>query len=88
MLVLEARFHPVPEEPQSAVVVGHVVWTDEIDEQPQVQPSRALMADGSLATLLSKLQYLVAVSSPGSFQRLQRLRSKFWSFVDVRPQGR
>lgn len=87
MLVLEARFHPIPDEPQNVVVVGHVVWEDEVDERPQVQPSRALMADRSRSTLLSKLQYLVAVTSPGSFRRLQRLPSKFWSFVDVPVQG-
>jgi len=65
------------------VVVGHVVWSDTSDDHPVVQPSFSLMSQATPATLLSKLQYLVAVSSPDSFGRLQGLRSQFWSFVDV-----
>jgi hypothetical protein len=35
--------------------------------------------------VLSKLQYLVGVSGPDSFERLQSLRSDYWSFVPIAP---
>lgn len=83
VLVLEARFHPEPDDPSLMVVVGHVVWFDASDEHPVVQPSWSLMEQPAPATMLSKLQYLVATASPDSFGRLQGLRSRFWSFVNV-----
>ena len=48
-----------------------------------VQPSLALMMEPGPATMLSKLQYLVELTSPDSFRRLQALQSGFWSFVEV-----
>ena len=50
---------------------------------PVVQPSSALLSRAEPATLLSKLQYLVALNGAASFERLQVLRSQFWSFVEV-----
>ena len=35
------------------------------------------------ATLLSKVQYLVSISAHESFERLQVLRSQFWTFVEI-----
>ena len=85
MLVLHARFHPGVGERAPAVVVGHIVWADGEGAHPIVPPSLSLMKHESPATLLSKLQYLVATASPDSFKRLQALHSLFWSFVDVSP---
>lgn len=82
MRVLEARFHPRQKGGGDFLVVGHVVWEGE-RARPVVQPSHELLMRSEPATLLSKLQYLVSVNGPESFQRLQLLRSQFWSFVEV-----
>jgi hypothetical protein len=85
--VLEARFHPQQKTGGDFIVVGHVVWEGEGEEgddgRPVVQPSSALLSRAEPATLLSKLQYLVALNGAASFERLQVLRSQFWSFVEV-----
>ena len=85
MRVLEARFHPQQKTGGDFIVVGHVVWEGgEGDEgRPVVQPSSALLSRAEPATLLSKLQYLVALNGAASYERLQVLRSQFWSFVEV-----
>jgi hypothetical protein len=84
MRVLEARFHPRQKVAPDFVVVGHVVWDEDVlGDRPTVQPSTSLMREGSPATMLVKLQYLVAVTVPGTFERLQALRSQFWSFVEI-----
>lgn len=80
--MLEARFHPRQKAGGDFIVVGHVVWEGE-RERPVVQPSSALLTRGEPATLLSKLQYLVSLNGQGAFERLQVLRSQFWSFVEV-----
>jgi hypothetical protein len=85
MRVLEARFHPQQKTGGEFIVVGHVVW-DGASARPVVQPSQALLARSEPATLLSKLQYLVASSGQEAFDRLQVLRSQFWSFVEI-PQS-
>jgi hypothetical protein len=84
MRVLEARFYPQQRVVDDFVVVGRVVWEgDGMTGQPTVQPSKSLMTMGTPATMLSKLQYLVEVTAPEAFDRLQALKSHFWSFVDV-----
>ena len=80
--VLEARFHPRQKTGGDFIVVGHVVWQSE-DGRAVVQPSSALLSRAEPATLLSKLQYLVSLDGAASFERLQVLRSQFWSFVEV-----
>jgi hypothetical protein len=80
--VLEARFHPKQKDGGDFLVVGHVVW-EGARAWPVVQPSTALLMRSEPATLLAKLQYLVSVNGRESFQRLQLLRSQFWSFVEV-----
>ena len=80
--VLEARFHPRQKSGGDFIVVGHVVWEGE-GRHPVVQPSSALLTRSEPATLLSKLQYLVSINGRESFERLQVLRSQFWSFVEV-----
>ena len=82
MRVLQARFHSNSKDCGSFVVVGHVVWESD-RSWPVVQPSTELLMRDEPATLLSKLQYLVAVNGQESFHRLQILRSQFWSFVEV-----
>jgi hypothetical protein len=82
--VLQARFYPHRERLFDFVVVGHVVWEDEADVgRPVVRPAAALVSGGSPGTVLAKLQYLVEVTAPGSFERLQTLRSRFWTFVEI-----
>ncbi len=82
MRVLEARFHPRQKSAGDFIVVGHVVWEGE-NGRPIVQPSNTLLTRAEPATLLSKLQYLVSINGRESFERLQVLRSQFWSFVEV-----
>ncbi|HEY4392783.1 MAG TPA: hypothetical protein VGP64_01920 [Polyangia bacterium] len=81
--MLEARFHPRQKSGGDFIVVGHVVWEGEKDVHPVVQPSTTLLTRSEPATLLSKLQYLVSINGRESFERLQVLRSQFWSFVEV-----
>jgi hypothetical protein len=84
MRVLEARFCSREKEQQEFIVVGHVVWENETENpRPVVQPSVSLLMRGEPATILSKLQYLVLLTAPDSFVRLQNLRSRVWSFVEV-----
>jgi hypothetical protein len=84
--VLEARFHPQDGVPERFVVVAHVVCRDGArDAPPTVQPSASLTDAGAPDTILAKLRYLVAAAMPEPFARLPRLRSRFWSFVEVEP---
>ena len=86
MRVLEARFRPAMESP--VLIVGHLVWSGQPEQDaPIVHPARSLMRDGSSGTFLSKLDYLVSSMSPDCFERLRRLRSRFWSFVEVAPSA-
>ena len=84
MRVLEARFHPQGSE--AYVVVGQLVWQRRSeDDAPRVEPAPELTSEADAGTTLSKLRYLITSTAPGCFERLQRLRSRFWSFVDVSP---
>jgi hypothetical protein len=84
MRVLEARFHR--RNGAEFVVVGHLVWTGRPErELPHVRPAPSLLLEPSPTPMLSKLEYLVSVTAPAPFERLQRLRSRFWSFVEVPP---
>ncbi len=80
--MLEARFHPRQKDVGDFIVVGHVMWEGE-RARPVVQPSTELLMSREQATLLSKVQYLVSISAHESFERLQALRSQFWTFVEV-----
>jgi hypothetical protein len=87
--VLEARFHPDGKDAPGFVVVGHIVWGWIRRDHPRVRPAplpphvRDRAAGTTSAAMLSKLEYLVALTSPGAFERLQALPNRFWSFVDV-----
>ena len=37
------------------------------------------------ATLLRKLRYLIEHAAPNPFESLRKLRSRFWSFVEITP---
>jgi hypothetical protein len=82
MRILEARFHPKggPEY----LVVGHLTWRGRKErEPPLVELTSASSSVSTGGPLLSKLDYLVQATSPAPFDRLQVLRSQFWSFVEV-----
>lgn len=82
--MLEARFHR--QTGADFVVVGHLVWTGRPERDvPHVRPAPSLALEPSPAMMLSKVQYLVEATAPTSFERLQHLRSRFWSFVEVPP---
>jgi hypothetical protein len=84
MRVLEARFHPDQNATRDFVVVGHVVWNEDAPtSQPQIRPARSTLSSRAPDAMLAKLQYLVEITAPQSFQALQGLKSQFWSFVDV-----
>jgi hypothetical protein len=85
MRVLEARFYPRRRGQPDFVMVGYLVWRDERQrERPVFEPARATIAEA----VFSKLRYLVDMTEPGSFERLQSLRSEFWSFVPIRSDER
>jgi hypothetical protein len=84
MRVLEARFHPKLGSP--FLIVAHLVWPERPTDAPSVvQPAPSLMEQASARTFISKIEYLVHATAPDCFDRLQRLRSQFWSFVEVAP---
>jgi len=87
--VLEARFHSGQGSDLGFVVVGHLVWRGRPGRRPpQIRPAASLGPQAMPTSMLSKLQYLIRATAPESFQRLQALRSRFWSFVDVTPELR
>ena len=64
---------------------GYLIWKGRgTRERPVFEPARAALSE----PLLSKLRYLVVVTQPDSFERLQALRSEFWSFVPIRAEER
>ncbi len=81
MRILEARFHS-RRGPEYAVV-GYLRWRDHRDLEPPFIEVSASVGAVARAQLLSRLQYLVRLTSPGSYERLQDLHSEFWSFVDA-----
>ena len=80
MRVLEARFHQRRRGQPGFETVGYLVWKTGLrGEQPDFEPARATVPPA----MITKLHYLIAVSEPDSFERLQALRSEFWSFVAI-----
>lgn len=84
MRALEARFHPFEQASPTFIVIGHVVWDDRKDAgAPRVEPSAALQRQTAPSTMLATLRHLVRMTTPHSYERLQSLRSRFWSFVSI-----
>lgn len=83
MLVLEARFRFDAADNAQPITVAHVMWAHPTDPHPIVRPASSLQRHERPATILVKLQYLVELTAPDSFERLQSLPSRFWSFIDV-----
>lgn len=84
MRVLEVRFRPQVDE--ALLIVGHLVWISTRDRQPALlRRSASLECSGESEAFVAKLEYLVSSTAPDCFERLQRLKSRFWSFVEVAP---
>jgi hypothetical protein len=80
MRVLEARFYPRRKTQPDFVLICYLVWGGHhLCKQPVVQPATSSLS----GPLISKLRYLLNLTKPDCFERLQSLRSDFWSFVDV-----
>jgi hypothetical protein len=81
---LEARFHPPLPTPRGYIVVGHVMSVrDETGERVHVEPAESLARQTAPATILATLRHLVTNTSRRSLDRLEKLRSRYWSFVRV-----
>ncbi len=86
MRVLEARFHPYKKNGDRAVVIGRVLCDGRraVVEPARVEPSALNGASGfDLDAALAKLSFLVQTSVPEPFNKLQEIRSDFWSFVEI-----
>jgi hypothetical protein len=86
MKMLEARFHPPLAAGQVYIVVGHViVESDGRTIATRVKPSCSLARHCAPAALLATLRHLARVTAPRSWERLQSLRNRHWSFVPLEP---
>jgi hypothetical protein len=86
MKILEARFHPPPTDRRRYVVVGHViVEADGARHLTRVKPCSSLAKQAAPATILATLRHLTRMTAPGSWERLQSLRSRHWTFVPIDP---
>ncbi len=79
--VLLARFHPLADDSQ-IVVVGRVVCAADGAHLDSASLGGLFQAP---ATLLLKLRYLIERAAPDPFESLRKLRSRFWSFVEITP---
>lgn len=85
MKVLEARFHPWSKNGGSAVVVGRIRCGEgrPLVEPIEVSPHAIRPFDG--VGLIAKLRFLVESTGSNPCDELVRLRSNYWSFVEVNP---
>jgi hypothetical protein len=84
MRILEARFHPFDRASPTFVVVARVIWEDASGKTlARIEPAPSLERHTAPATMLATLRHLIQMTTPHSFERLQGLRSRFWSFVSV-----
>jgi hypothetical protein len=83
MKKLEARFYP-PVSRNHFIVIAHIfIPTEGEDRKPRIRPTRFATGEGSPASLLSTLKYLVHSTAPYTWDRLIALRSRYWSFAPV-----
>jgi hypothetical protein len=87
MRVLEARFHPWRKAQGPFLIVGRVVCGRHRAVVEATDPGEEERERAQRGTMLQKLNYLVGRSSPDAFDRLLRLRSDFWSFVEIEKGG-
>ena len=84
MKKLEARFHPPFAATEEYIVVGHIIAeASGHNLLPRVEAAPSLTRHGAPAAILATLKHLVMKTSPNSFERLESLRSTYWSFVPV-----
>jgi hypothetical protein len=77
--VLLAEFHPRADD--SAIVpVARVVCDG---SRAWIEPVTTNGSFAATAGMLAKLNYLIERNGPSVFEKLPRLRSRFWSFVRV-----
>jgi len=84
MRVLEARFHPRKRVGGAFFVVGRVYCnarSARIEAAVNVRENGQM--DQATSAMLEKLDYLVRASAPRSFDYLSKLRSDYWSFVEI-----
>ncbi len=88
MKKLEARFHPPFAATEAYVVVGHIIAeTSGHNLLPRVEVAPSLARHGAPAAILATLKHLVTKTSPKAFERLESLRSRYWSFVPVQGES-
>ncbi len=83
MRVLEVRFHPHTKSVATSYVVARV-WCG--TGAAQIEPIRSAAAEEArldAEAVLAKLRFLVDVSRPAPFEPLRKLRSDYWSFVEI-----
>jgi hypothetical protein len=88
MQILEARFHPFDRASPTYIVVARLIW-DDAEGKPvaRIDPAPNLDRHTAPATMLATLRHLMQMTAPHSFERLQALRSRFWSFVSLLEKG-
>ena len=82
MRVLEARFHPHKRNGKAAIVVGRVyVYGTTALVQGATGPSVVPITFRD--AMIEKLRYLVRSCGNHPYDGLTKLRSDFWSFVEL-----
>jgi hypothetical protein len=81
--VLEARFHPRRKAGGPWVVVGRVRCSGPVVSIEGASGAEEPASGGATEDMIDKLRYLVALHGPHPFERLLKLRSEFWSFVEI-----
>jgi hypothetical protein len=80
---LEARFHPRSKAGGGFVVIGRIVCNG---RRASIQPGEIAapaVKPFDSGGLLRKLHFLVESAVPDPFHELLRLRSDYWSFVEL-----
>jgi hypothetical protein len=84
MRILEARFHPFERENPTVILMARIVWDDEpAGAAPRIEPEPAMQRHTAPGAVLATLRHLVQMTRPLTYERLQTLKSRFWSFVPV-----
>lgn len=85
MRILEARFHPFDRENPTVILMARIVWEDggAPDTSPRIDPAPAMERHTAPGAVLATLRHLVQMTRPLTYERLQTLKSRFWSFVPV-----